>query len=62
MNIYTADIIIAILLIVLTNNPILHVLQNSFGLNFVISEVIIGIVLIIIMVLIHKFVLKKIMK
>lgn len=62
MNIYTADIIIAILLIALGNNPILHVLQTTWGLNFILSEIIIGIVLIIVMILIHKFILKKIMK
>jgi len=61
MNIFTADIIIAILLIVLGNNPLLKLFQRTFGWNFVSSEVIIGIILIVLVFLIHKFILKKIM-
>ena len=62
MNIYTFDIIIAILLIIIGNNPVLNLLQNIFGINFLMSEIIIGLIVIIIVILIHKFILKRIMK
>lgn len=61
MNIYTADIILYILLISIFNNPILNVMQ-AFGWNFLFSEVIIGIILLIITILIHKFIFRKIWK
>ena len=61
MNIYTADIILYILLISIFNNPILNVLQ-ALGWNFLGSEILIGIILLIITVLLHKFVFRKIWK
>jgi hypothetical protein len=62
MNIYTLDIIIVILLIVVLNDPLLKFLQGVLGSNFIVSEIIIGIVIIILMIVIHKFVLKRIFK
>lgn len=61
MNIYTADIILYILLISIFNNPILNVLQ-ALGWNFLGSEILIGIILLIITALLHKFVFRKIWK
>ena len=61
MNIYTADIILYILLISIFNNPILNVL-HALGGNFLGSEILIGIILLIITVLLHKFVFRKIWK
>jgi len=58
MNIFTADIILFLLLISVFNNPILSVFQ-ALGWNFIISEIIIGIILLIILFIIHKFVLRK---
>ncbi|ALB28502.1 hypothetical protein JP39_03515 [Companilactobacillus heilongjiangensis] len=58
MNIYTADIILYLLLISIFNNPILNTFQ-ALGLNFIVSEIIIGIILLIILFIIHKFVLRK---
>ncbi len=60
MNIFTADIIIAIMLIAIGNNPILRLLQST-GLDFLTSEIIIGLIVIVLVFLIHKFILKKIM-
>ncbi|WP_334342324.1 hypothetical protein [Companilactobacillus sp. HBUAS56275] len=62
MNIYTLDIIIVILLIVVLNDPLLKFLQGVLGSNFIVNEIIIGIVIIILMIVIHKFVLKRIFK
>lgn len=62
MNIYTLDIIIVILLIVVLNDPLLKFLQGMLGSNFIVNEIIIGIVIIILMIVIHKFVLKRIFK
>jgi len=61
MNIYTADIILYLLLISIFNNPILDTFQ-ALGLNFIVSEIIIGIILLIITILIHIFGFRRIWK
>lgn len=58
MNIFTADIILFLLLISVLNNPLLKMFQ-VLNLNFIISEILIGLILLIILWLIHKFVLRK---
>ncbi len=59
MNIYTLDIIIIILLIIGLNDPLLGFLQSILGSNFVVSEIIIGVVVIFLMIVIHKYVLRR---
>lgn len=61
MNIYTADIILYLLLISIFNNPVLNILQ-AIGWNFLGSEMIIGLILLGITILIHKFVFRRIWK
>ncbi|CAJ1180536.1 hypothetical protein [Companilactobacillus nantensis] len=61
MNIFTADIILYLLLISVFNNPVLNVMQ-AIGWNFLGSEMVIGLVLLGITILIHKFVFRKIWK
>jgi hypothetical protein len=58
MNIYTADIILFLLLISVLNNPLLNIFQ-AIGFNFLASEIIIGAILIVLLLLIHKYVLRK---
>ncbi|MQS76454.1 hypothetical protein [Companilactobacillus halodurans] len=58
MNIFTADIILLLLLISIFNNPLLNIFQ-ALGWNLIFSEVVIGIILIILLILIHKFILRK---
>ncbi|WP_119326508.1 hypothetical protein [Companilactobacillus musae] len=58
MNIYTADIILFLLLISIFNDPLLNIVQ-ALGLSFLTSEIIIGIILIVLLLLIHKYVLRK---
>lgn len=58
MNIFTADIILLLLLISIFNNPLLNIFQ-AVGWNFIFSETVIGIILIVVMLLIHKYVLRK---
>lgn len=58
MNIYTADIILLLLLISVFNNPLLNIFQ-ALGLSFIFSEAIIGLILIIILLLVHKYILRK---
>lgn len=58
MNIYTADIILLLLLISVFNNPLLNVFQ-AIGWNFLFSETVIGIILVYILFILHKFVLRK---
>lgn len=58
MNIYTADIIILLLLISIFNNPLLNIFQ-AFGWQFLASEIFIGIILIVLLFLIYKYVLSK---
>ncbi|WP_125589350.1 hypothetical protein [Companilactobacillus jidongensis] len=60
MNTATIDIIVAIILIIFVNNPLLQFLQKSFGMNFVISEIIIAIIIIVLIYLLNKFVLKRV--
>ncbi|KRK63864.1 hypothetical protein FC72_GL001103 [Companilactobacillus tucceti DSM 20183] len=55
----TIVIIIAILLFMVSNNFLLSTFQN-LGLNFWASEVIIGIIILLVVFLIYKFILKKI--
>ncbi|APX73259.1 hypothetical protein M5C72_09315 [Companilactobacillus allii] len=62
MNTLTIDIILAMVLIVVINNPILSFLKQSMGLSFIFSEIIIAIIIIVIIYLINKFVIKRIMK
>lgn len=59
MNIYTLDIIIIILLIIGLNDPLLGFLQSILGSNFVVSEIIIGVIVIFLMIVIHKYVLRR---
>ncbi len=59
MNIYTLDIIIIILLIIGLNDPLLRFLQGVLGSNFIVSEIIIGVVVIFLMFVIHKYVLRR---
>jgi len=61
MNIYTADIILFLLLISVFNNPLLNIFQ-ALGLTFIFSEAIIGLILIIILLIVHKYVLRKFLK
>ena len=61
MNIYTADIILFLLLISVFNNPLLNIFQ-ALGLTFIFSEAIIGLILIIILLRVHKYVLRKFLK
>lgn len=61
MNIFTADIILYLLLISVFNNPVLNVMQ-AIGWNFLGSEMVIGLVLLGVTILIHKFVFRKIWK
>lgn len=61
MNIYTADIILYLLLISIFNNPVLNILQ-AIGWNFLGSEMVIGLILLGITILIHKFVFRRIWK
>jgi len=58
MNIYTADIILLLLLISVFNNPLLNIFQ-ALGWNFIFSEAMIGLILIIILLLMHKYILRK---
>lgn len=58
MNIYTADIILFLLLISIFNDPLLNIVQ-ALGVSFLTSEIIIGIILIVLLLLIHKYVLRK---
>ncbi len=60
MNTATIDIIIAILLIIFINNPLLRFFQNTINLNFIFSEIIIAIIIIILIFLLNKFVLRRI--
>lgn len=62
MNTLTIDIIVAMVLIVIINNPLLNFLKQSMGLEFILSEVIIAIIIIVIIYLLNKFVIKKLMK
>lgn len=59
MNTATIDIIVAILLIIFVNNPLLQFLQSVFGLNFVFSEIIIAIIIIVLIYLLNQFILKR---
>lgn len=61
LDMYTSTIIIviAILLFMLGNDPLLKIFQ-SLGLNFWTSEIFIGIIILILIILIYKFILKKI--
>lgn len=61
MNIFTADIILYLLLISVFNNPILNIF-TVLGWNFIFSEAIIGLILLMVVVLVHKFVFRKIWK
>ncbi|WP_334330039.1 hypothetical protein [Companilactobacillus sp. HBUAS59699] len=62
MNKATIDIIVAILLIIFVNNPLLQFLQNSFGISFIFSEIIIAIIIIVLIYLLNRFVLRRIFK
>ncbi|KRN99021.1 hypothetical protein IV57_GL000591 [Companilactobacillus kimchiensis] len=59
MNIYTADIILFLLLISVFNDPLLNIFRLALNWNFLFSEVVIGLILLIILWLIHKYVLRK---
>lgn len=61
MNIYTADIILFLLLISVFNNPFLTIFQ-ALGWNFLFSEVLIGVILLAIVVVVHKFLFSKFLK
>lgn len=61
MNIYTADIILFLLLVSVFNNPFLTIFQ-AFGWNFLFSEVLIGVILLAIVVVVHKFLFSKFLK
>lgn len=58
MNIFTTDIILFLLLISVLNDPLLKMFQN-LNLDFITSEILIGLILILILWLIHKLVLRK---
>ncbi|GEO79049.1 hypothetical protein FD29_GL000559 [Companilactobacillus mindensis DSM 14500] len=58
MNIFTTDIILFLLLISILNDPLLKMFQN-LNLDFITSEILIGLILILILWLIHKLVLRK---
>lgn len=58
MNIFTADIILFLLLISIFNNPLLNIFQ-ALGWNFIFSEVLIGLILLLILFIIHKYILRK---
>ena len=62
MNTFTLDIIVAMILIVLVNNPILKFLQSTFGMNFILSEILIALLIIIVIYLLNRFVIKKFKK
>lgn len=59
MNIYTLDIIVTILLILIINDPLLRFFQSLLFGSFIASEIFVGIIIIILMVLIHKFILRR---
>ncbi len=61
MSIYTADIILFLLLVSIFNNPILNIFQ-ALGWNFLFSEVLIGVILLVIVVVVHKFLFSKFLK
>lgn len=58
MSILTADIILLLLLISIFNNPLLNIFQ-AVGWNFLFSEIVIGVILIVAIILIHKYILRK---
>ena len=61
MSIYTADIILFLLLVSILNNPLLNVFL-ALGWNFLFSEVLIGVILLAIVVVVHKFLFSKFLK
>jgi hypothetical protein len=61
MSIYTADIILFLLLVSILNNPLLNIFQ-ALGWNFLFSEVLIGVILLAIVVIVHKFLFSKFLK
>ncbi|AKP02226.1 hypothetical protein [Companilactobacillus pabuli] len=61
MSIYTADIILFLLLVSILNNPLLNIFQ-ALGWNFLFSEVLIGVILLAIVVVVHKFLFSKFLK
>lgn len=58
MNIFTADIILFLLLISIFNNPLLNIFQ-TLGWNFIFSEALIGLILLLMLFIIHKCILRK---
>lgn len=61
MSIYTADIILFLLLVSILNNPLLNVFL-ALGWNFLFGEVLIGVILLVIVVVVHKFLFSKFLK
>ncbi|KRK61766.1 hypothetical protein FC68_GL000563 [Companilactobacillus farciminis KCTC 3681 = DSM 20184] len=61
MSIYTADIILFLLLVSILNNPLLNIFL-ALGWNFLFSEVLIGVILLAIVVVVHKFLFSKFLK
>lgn len=61
MSIYTADIILFLLLVSILNNPLLNIFQ-ALGWNFLFSEVLIGVILLAIVVVVHRFLFSKFLK
>lgn len=61
MSIYTADIILFLLLVSILNNPLFNIFQ-ALGWNFLFSEVLIGVILLAIVVVVHKFLFSKFLK
>lgn len=61
MSIYTADIILFLLLVSILNNPLLNVFL-ALGWNFLFGEVLIGVILLAIVVVVHKFLFSKFLK
>ena len=61
MSIYTADIILFLLLVSILNNPLLNVFLALVW-NFLFSEVLIGVILLAIVVVVHKFLFSKFLK
>ena len=61
ISIYTADIILFLLLVSILNNPLLNIFQ-ALGWNFLFSEVLIGVILLAIVVVVHKFLFSKFLK